>query len=195
MASAPLATRMNMIKRAGALAHDSSEDLDSEWSNPITGESSEAFSRFREYRDLGAVRTFTNIARTSNISVSAVAQMALKYHWRDRVWAYDYHNQRQAEVQLARQRKEARETAIKLSMAMQSVAAYGLVELQQKIKSGQALDMSVSELVAIAQLGQKLVDQGLGREPDGGTLMKITVMKDGEPYDFSMKNGEDEPVN
>src|ERR1019366_4789096 len=87
------------------------------------------------------------------------------------------------EMALARERKQARERAIQISMAMQALATRGLVELQRKIERGEALNMSVSEMVAMAALGEKLVRQSLGEDPDR-TFTKISViMNGGEPYE------------
>jgi hypothetical protein len=172
-----------MTKPARVPEHDLSENAESPWSYPLPGESSESFSRFKQYRDLGAQRTFTKVAQTSNISVSAVAQMARTNRWRDRAWSYDWHERRLAELALARERRQARETSIKIAMAMQSIGVHGLVELQRKVERGEALNLSVNELTTMAKLGQDLIDQSLGFDPDDAPLRpRIVVFMNGEEY-------------
>src|ERR1017187_1282141 len=128
---------------------DSVESIETSWSHRLPNESPGAFAKFLIYRDLGAKRSFTNVARTSNISVSAVAQLALKYRWRQRAWAFDYAEQKEAEAQLARGRKAARERQIRLGMGLQDLGVRGLVEMQRKLEQGVPLNLTPREILLL----------------------------------------------
>lgn len=154
---------------------EGTHDVENDGTSRMPGESSEFFARFIMYRDLGAQRTLTKIAQASKISVSAVSQVAARFHWRERAWRFDLEQRRLDDMETARNRRAARERQIRLGQAMQTVAAHGLLELQKKIAAGVPLHLTGRQIADLAASGQALERMSLGEEYDHELAPKIVV--------------------
>lgn len=69
----------------------------SEYSEPwnrLPHEGKARFDHFVYYRDLGPSRTFAQTARDIGLAVGSVQSMAKEYNWKDRVLAFDQHEDR-----------------------------------------------------------------------------------------------------
>lgn len=116
------------------------------------GETSKAFYAFTMYRDMGAKRSLTNVARMYNAETNMRGQMARwsrKWRWVERSHAYDNHLDG-----IAREEKEAvikkmKARHLTLSLALQSKAASRLQGLDGK-------DMRVRDAISAIIAGAKL---------------------------------------
>jgi hypothetical protein len=151
----------------------------------LPNESAAAYRAFSMYRDMGARRSLTFVSRNLNperpISVSAVSQWASKYQWRRRAWEFDYHEQREVQRELARERKAARERQIRIAMSLQALGTRGLIELQERIERGDPLNMTVADILTLAKMGTELVRSSLGEERDPAMTKIVVVLNDPGP--------------
>ena len=58
-------------------------------------------------------------------------------------------------------------------MSLQALGAQGLLELQKKIERGEALNMSVSDILTMAKAGTALVRSSLGEDRDPAWPKKL----------------------
>jgi len=58
------------------------------WDQQID-ESSLAFGRFAQYRDMGAERSLRKLAKDLELNPSTLAEISKKYSWQERVTAFD----------------------------------------------------------------------------------------------------------
>ena len=70
-------------------------------------ESSPAHAAFLAYRDLGQARTFVAAARSLAKNERLIRRWAVRYRWRERVWAWEVAQSRQDEEVARRQRDGA----------------------------------------------------------------------------------------
>ena len=70
-------------------------------------ESSPAHAAFLTYRDLGPARTFIAAARSLAKNERLLRRWAVRYRWRERVWAWEVAQSRQDEVVARRERDGA----------------------------------------------------------------------------------------
>lgn len=71
------------------------------------GESSPAHAAFLAYRDLGPARTFIAAARSLAKNERLIRRWAVRYRWRERVWAWEVAQSRQDEEVARRHRDGA----------------------------------------------------------------------------------------
>lgn len=175
-----------MRKQTGLGDRDSSENIELVGWERLPNESSRAYGAFAFYRDMRTGRSLTKVAKNLNpgrpISVSAVSQWASKYRWRQRCWKFDYNEQQEAEKKLARQRRAARERQIRIGMSLQAIGTQGLLELQKKLEAGVPLNLTMAEILTLAQAGARLERQSLGEVRDR-SLTEIRVVHNGAPPD------------
>lgn len=159
------------------------QDVEISWDRLPT-ETAKSFEAFVMYRDMGTSRSLTAVAKNLKpghpISVQAVSEWSIKHNWKSRCWAFDFHNQRQLQLETAALRREARERQCRLSVAMQKVAMAGMAELLDKCKAGVPLHMTPDQIAAFAKTGQELERFGLGEENDPLIIPKISVFMGGE---------------
>jgi hypothetical protein len=106
--------------------------------------------------------------------------MALKHRWKDRVFEYDWAEQRRADAELAARRREARQRQIRLAGAMQKIGMVGLEEMLQKIAAGVPLRLSIDEIANLAAAGQKLERESLGEDRDDVLTKLVVKVVDGD---------------
>ena len=92
-------------------------------------ESQKAFDAFVRYRD-AEKRSFKAIADELNCTPQNIFQWSSRFNWRLRCDAYDVEQDRLQREDLARGRVRMRERHLRLSLAMQGVAAHALREWQ-----------------------------------------------------------------
>ena len=127
-------------------------------------ESPKAFKAFTAYRDLNERRTFEAVARLLQCSGANVLRWASRHRWHERTMAYDvWFDERQRE-ELARDRMLARTRHTKLAVALEGIAAKAIAEWQVRIASGEPLNLTVEEIVALTKAGTALENRALGPE-------------------------------
>ena len=131
------------------------------------GEAPVAYQAFVVYRDLGAARTFVAAANALGKDPSLVRRWAARYDWRDRTWAWDVAQAREAEDTLRQQREESLRRQARDADQLQRLAMARLSGLVHRDReTGEVrLDDSVRprDAVAIYKWGVELEDRITGR--------------------------------
>ncbi len=159
------------------------------------GESAKAYNAFRLYRDAMEKRTLAKVAQTLGCSSTNVERWARRWAWTQRTYEYDLVQEEEWRQQAARDRIAMRRRQIALGQALQSVAAYGLREWQDKIEQKLPLAMRPDEIATLMKLGNELETKGHGDEKHGGRYTKIIVslgtLSD-EKFEESLKAGKND---
>jgi hypothetical protein len=139
------------------------------------GESAKAFDAFSRYRDLLAKRTFEAVARQLQCSGANVRRWALQWNWADRVWAYDSYLDEQDRSEQVRERREMRKRQAHLGVTMQSIAAQGLKELQDRMQQKLPLNLEPSDIARMMDVGARL-ERGARGEDTAHMYTNIQVV-------------------
>lgn len=130
------------------------------------GESPLAYQAFVAYRDLGAARTFVAVAAALGKDTSLLRRWARRYDWRDRAWAWDVAQSREAEDALRQQREESLRRQARDADQLQRLAMARLGGLiRRDPASGEvSLDPGVTprDAVTIYRLALELEDRLTG---------------------------------
>ena len=148
------------------------------------GESPLAYQAFVVYRDLGAARKFVAAADAVGKSTSLVRRWAARYDWRDRAWAWDVAQAREAEDALRQQREESLQRQARDAEQLQRLGMARLSGLiSRDPETGEVrLDPSVTprDAVTIYKWGVELGDRITGRaetaEPEDVTEQHLRRM-------------------
>ena len=163
----------------------------------LDGESTAAFGAFCNYRDMGTERSLVKVGQQLGKSRALMERWSAAWNWVGRVWEFDVAEAERTREQLSRDRLAMRRRQIRLGMAMQSIASYGLRELQQKVERGEPLGLTVDEIVNLMRVGAELERRALGEEKDY-QVTKIVVNFGGyeteEEYERAL-GGKKDPVN
>lgn len=149
------------------------DDLDSpEGAEPVADrerwdklpqESQRAFDAFAKYRDAER-RSFKIIAEQLNCTPQNIFQWSSKFDWRGRCDAYDVEQDRLQRADLARSRVRMRDRHLRLSIAMQGVAAAALNEWQQRIAQKLPLGLSPEQISMLCKCATELEHRTVGAE-------------------------------
>jgi hypothetical protein len=126
-------------------------------------ESQRAYDAFSRYRD-AEKRSFKAIADSLNCSTQNVWQWSTRHNWKLRCDAYDIDQDRQQREDLARGRVRMRERHLRLSLAMQGVAAHALREWQSRIAAGSQLNLAPEQIALLTKCAVELERTTIGRE-------------------------------
>jgi hypothetical protein len=128
-------------------------------------ESERAYAAFCLFRD-SEKRQLIDVGPLLNppCSVQNVSRWAQRHHWQDRCWAFDVRKEEDRQAQDARDRLSMRDRHLKIAMSLQAIAVYGIRELQSKIASGAALNLSPEEIKALMAEAVKMERTTLGTD-------------------------------
>jgi hypothetical protein len=126
-------------------------------------ESQRAFDAFVRYRDAER-RSFKIVAEQLNCSPQNIFQWSSKFDWRGRCDAYDIELDRVQRAELARSRVRMRDRHLRLSIAMQGVAAAALNEWQQRIAQKLPLGLSPEQIAMLCKCATELEHRTVGAE-------------------------------
>jgi hypothetical protein len=163
----------------------------------LTGESTAAFSAFCQYRDMGAERSLVKVGQQLGKSRALMERWSAAWNWVGRVWEFDVAEAERTREQLSRDRLAMRRRQVRLGIAMQSVASYGLRELQQKVERGERLDLTVDEIVNLMRVGAELERRAVGEEKDSQhtkIIVNFGTYDDEEEYENTLR-GKNDAVN
>lgn len=132
----------------------------------LPGESTQAYTAFAFYRDLGSERSLAKVGQEVGKNLTLIERWSASWNWVGRVYEFDCVEDERSREQLCRDRMAMRLRHIRLGMAMQAVATHGLRELQIKIEQGLPLNLSVSEIVNLMECGAQLENDAVGDEKD-----------------------------
>lgn len=92
-------------------------------------ESSLAFGRFVQYRDMGAARSLRKLAHDLELNPSTLAEISKKYQWQERVAAFDAYIDKASQHNQIAQVKAMKRRHLALALRAQKLAANGLKKL------------------------------------------------------------------
>jgi hypothetical protein len=160
----------------------------------LTGESTAAFGAFCCYRDMGTERSLVKVGQQLGKSRALMERWSAAWNWVGRVWEFDVAEAERTREQLSRDRLTMRRRQARLGLALQSVASYGLRELQQKVERGEPLGLTVEEIVNLMRIGAELERRAVGEEKDS-QFTKIVVTFGGyeseEEYEKALRGKRD----
>jgi hypothetical protein len=130
-------------------------------------ESVRAYAAFKMWLN-SEKRSLTYVAQSSQFqcSVANLSRWSRLHDWQGRAWAFDARREQEEREQMARDRSAMRKRHLKLAMAMQSIAAHGLAELQGRIEQKLSLNLSADECKNLMAEGAKLERRTLGEDRD-----------------------------
>lgn len=137
-------------------------------------------------------RSLSAVAKSSKFqcSVANISRWSRMYDWQGRAWAYDAEQDELQRLQLARDRVAMRNRHLQLALQMQSIAANGLAEWQEKIRQKLPLNLTAEGCKALMAEGTKLEKETLGTEKEK-QYTQITVnlgdYKDEEQYEDALR--------
>ena len=143
------------------------------WERQV-GESAKAYSAFSKYRDLSEKRTLAKVASMSGCSSQNIERWSRRWFWVARVQAFDVLEEERFREQCSRDRLAMRRRQIQLGAACQSVAAFGVRELQAKIAAGTPLALAPEQIAALLKVGIDIEGRGMGEEK-GSRYTRIVV--------------------
>src|ERR1700674_5366692 len=157
----------------------------------LPDESDRAWQAFVQYRD-SENRSLTEIAKSSNFecSVSNISRWCVVHHWRDRTFSFDSDRDEKERAELARGRMAMRRRHLQIALAMQSIGAAGLQELQEKIRMKLPLHLTAEESRGLLDAGAKLERQTLGEGRDSKytkIVVNVGEYQDEEEYEDSIR--------
>lgn len=135
------------------------------------GESGKAYEAFSVYRDMGASRTVSGVARQLNKSRALIDRWKRQWDWPERVRAYDRELERAAHEEALKAVREMSRRHIDMAMRMQDKALEALSSLE-------ADAIRPKDIVAMAHEGVKIerdsrvriVEDTTPRDDDGDGL-------------------------
>jgi len=130
------------------------------------GESARAYAAFVAYRDLGPERSLAKAAEQAGRHVSLLKRWSARNRWRDRAWAWDVAQAREAADALRQQREESLRRQARDSDQLQRLAMARLSGLiRRDPATGEVnLDPGVTprDAVTIYKLALELEDRLMG---------------------------------
>ena len=133
-------------------------------------ESQKAFTAFTLFRD-AEKRSFKIVADSLNCSPQNIFQWSSRFDWKGRCDSYDVWLDQQQRVELARSRVRMRERHLRLSLAMQGIAATALAEWNQRILQKRPLDLAPEQIAMLVKAAIELEHRTIGSESERGAVM------------------------
>lgn len=151
------------------------------------------YEAFNCYLLMGDERSFPKVSHELKKSVSLLARWSSKYHWQDRVAAYDEEQMRLARIEQQKEIAEMRKRHAKLASSMLTVSTLGLKNLLEEMKTkGTALTPNdISRLTEVASKLERISRGDSGEvveERDGGKATNPVSI-------YIPDNGRDEDNN
>jgi hypothetical protein len=143
------------------------------------GESARAYDAFCRFRDLRADRSLTAVGRILKCSTQNVARCAARWRWKERCLAYDRHLDRIHCEELIAERRAMKRRQAHAALDLQEFSMKQLNEWQRRIKDGLPLDLSVTQIARLIEVGTRLERLGRGEDP-AGEFRNIEVVVDGK---------------
>ena len=129
----------------------------------LLGESDKAYSAFCYYRDLGYDRSITKVTRGCHKSHGLISRWNSRYHWAERIRAWEDHLDRVAMEKAEKARKDMVDRHIRLSSMLQSVGTAKLLEWHKQVQAwqqdpqhNQLPNLTPSDVVRLIELGIRI---------------------------------------
>ena len=136
------------------------------------GESGKAYEAFAVYRDMGAGRTVSAVARQLRKSRALIDRWKRQWNWEERARAYDRELERAAYEEAVKAMREMLRRHIGMGVRMQTKALEGLSKLNPA-------KMRTKDVVALLHEGTKLERDSRAR------IVEDAAPQDGDEYDFT----------
>ena len=121
-------------------------------------ESTKAFQRFAQYRDMGAGRSLRKLASNLSLNASTLAEISKKHSWQERIAAFDAYIDKASQYNQVAQVRAMKRRQIALALRAQKVAEKGLKKILR--------DLDDEHLV------RKLSPEGLSKILDTGCRLE-----------------------
>lgn len=141
------------------------------------GESGKAYEAFGVYRDMGAGRTVSAVARQLRKSRALVDRWKRQWGWAERARAYDQELERAAHEEALKAVREMSRRHIGMAVRMQTKALEALADLKPKT-------MRPKDIVAMFHEGVKL------ERDSRAQIVEDAVPKDDNPEEFPFDEDE-----
>jgi hypothetical protein len=149
----------------------------------LPGEPERAFQAFAIFRDAAERRVVSEVGAklTPPCSRQNVWRWSFRWRWEERAASFDVDRDRRHRDEMARARTEMDKRHLKIGMAMQSIGAHALAELQQRVEMKLPLNLSADEARGFLEAGAKMERSvhGPGRESKYSVIN--VILGDAEP--------------
>ena len=125
------------------------------WDQHIN-ESSLAFERFAQYRDMGAGRSLRKLAKDLELNPSTLAEISVKHDWQERVRAFDAYIDKASQHNQIVQVKAMKRRQILLALKAQKVAAKGLKKLLHHLDEEKSENLRLEGISKILDIACRL---------------------------------------
>jgi hypothetical protein len=149
-------------------------------------ESEKAFAAFVIYRDASTDRTYQLVANKLQCTNHNIQRWAVQWNWRERALAWDREMDEKHRAAMAKGRMDMRERQAKIGAAMQGIATYALVELQNRMDGKLPLNLTTDEITRMMDVGARMESRARGEEREG-RFTKINVILRRTPPDDEKK--------
>lgn len=102
-------------------------------------ESSKAFERFAQYRDMGTGRSLRKLAKDLELNPSTLAEISKKHNWQERIVAFDAYIDKASQHNQVAQVRAMKRRQITLALRAQKVAEKGLKKFLRDMDDEQLL--------------------------------------------------------
>src|ERR1700688_555918 len=119
-------------------------------------ESSIAFERFTQYRDMGAGRSLRKLASDLELNLSTIAEMSTKNSWQERTAAFDAYIDKASQHNQLVQVKAMKRRQVVLALRAQKVAEKGLKRLLRNLSDDEITKIRPEALSKILDVGCRL---------------------------------------
>jgi hypothetical protein len=115
------------------------------------------------------------VAAELTCSKQNVGRWSWRWHWEERVTAFDIYQDELHRAEMSRARTDMNKRHLKLGILMQSIGAHALAELQQRVEQKLPLGLSADEARALMSEGAKMERSAHGPEREHGRFTEIHV--------------------
>ncbi len=119
-------------------------------------ESSKAFHRFIQYRDMGAGRSLRKLAKDLELNPSTLAEISTNHRWQERIAAFDAYIDKASQHNQIAQVKAMKRRQIVLALRAQKVAEKGLKKLLHDLDNGVIENLRLEGLSKMLDAGCRL---------------------------------------
>ncbi len=102
-------------------------------------ESSKAFERFAQYRDMGTGRSLRKLAKDLELNPSTLAEISKRHNWQERIVAFDAYIDKASQHNQVAQVRAMKRRQITLALRAQKVAEKGLKKFLRDMDDEQLL--------------------------------------------------------
>lgn len=153
------------------------------------GESAQAYGAFSVYRDMGAERSLSKVARQLDKSKTILGRWSSRWGWVERVRQYDSYLDAEARHEAVKKVKEMTARHIRISLQLQQTALKAMASLDDKALTPKDILAFIDKAVTIEKMSrlteagvQETVQRGAPsnrNEDDDNSTVKVYLPSNG----------------